>query len=244
MLDHQVMAANRNSRILVISDRHCPYHHPDVYDFLAALKAKHRPTRIIDIGDETDGHAISFHDSDPDLMSAGYELTAARLALKPGYALFSDVDVMWSNHGSLVFRKALANGIPEDVFKPIGKILNAPKGWQWHQELLLVLPNGQKCLFRHDLGSNALAFSQKVGMCAVGGHRHSQFSIQKWASPFAINWSMVIGCLIDTTSRAFSYNRQQILRPILGCGAIIDSQPALEPMLLDRRGRWTGKLYG
>lgn len=238
------MAAKRNSRILVISDRHCPYQHPDAAAFLSALKVKYRPTRIIDIGDETDGHAISFHDSDPDLLSAGHELRAAREALKPIYSLFPEVDVMWSNHGSLVFRKGLATGMPEDVFKPIGKILNAPKGWKWHKELILTLPNGQKCLFQHDLGANALATSQKLGMCAVGGHRHSQFLIHKWASPFAVNWAMVIGCLIDTTSRAFAYNRGQILRPILGCGAIIDSQPRLEPMLLDSRRRWTGKLYG
>ncbi len=60
--------------ILVISDQHIPYHHPQMMDFLKALKKKYKPTRIVNIGDELDHHALSFHDSDSDLPSAGDEL--------------------------------------------------------------------------------------------------------------------------------------------------------------------------
>ena len=62
-----------NKRILVISDTHCPYHHPDLIPYLKAIKKKYKPDRVIHIGDEVDSHAISFHDSDPDLYSAGDE---------------------------------------------------------------------------------------------------------------------------------------------------------------------------
>jgi len=62
-----------NKCILVISDTHCPYHHPDLIAFLKAIKKKYKPDRVIHIGDEVDSHAISFHDSDPDLYSAGHE---------------------------------------------------------------------------------------------------------------------------------------------------------------------------
>ena len=68
---------SKNSVILVISDTHCPYHHPDLIPFLKALKKKYRPDRVIHIGDEVDSHAISFHDSDPDLYSAGDEHQAS-----------------------------------------------------------------------------------------------------------------------------------------------------------------------
>lgn len=238
------MAVNRNSRILFLQDKHCPHHHPDTYHFLAALKDKYRPTWVIDVGDETDGHPISYHESDPDLMSAGQELGAAIEALKPIYRLFPQVDVMWSNHGSLIFRKGLSAGLPKDVFKPIGEILKAPKGWKWHEKLILTLPNGQKVFVRHDLGSNPIATSKALGMCVVGGHRHSQFLLHKWATEIDIKWAMVAGCMIDLRSRAFAYNKNQLLRPILGGSVIIDSQPKLEPMLLDRYGRWSGKLYG
>lgn len=41
-----------NSCILNISDLHAPYNHKDAIDFLAHLKDKHKPTRVILLGDE------------------------------------------------------------------------------------------------------------------------------------------------------------------------------------------------
>ncbi len=236
------MAVKSNHRILVIPDCHCPYHHPDMLAFLSALKQKYKPTRVIHLGDESDGHSISYHEADPDLMSAGYELKAAIDALTPLYRLFSDVDVMWSNHGSLILRKGLSAGLPADVFKSYNEIYKAPKGWRWQKDLTLTLPNGQLVYFCHGRQANALAMSQKLGMCTVNGHFHTQFSIQKWSSPVAINWALVSGCLIDTRSSAYAYNHKEVLRPILGASLVVDSQPRLEPMLLDRFTRWTGKL--
>ena len=67
----------RNKRVLVISDTHAPYQHPDAIRFLAAIKKEYSPDRVIHIGDEIDYHAMSFHDSDPDLYSASDELRAA-----------------------------------------------------------------------------------------------------------------------------------------------------------------------
>ena len=66
-----------NSRILVISDLHIPYHHVDALEFLAHLAEKYKPTRVICLGDELDKHAMSFHASDPDLKSSGDELKAS-----------------------------------------------------------------------------------------------------------------------------------------------------------------------
>ena len=60
-----------NSRVLLISDMHIPYHHPDTLEFLQYLKDKYKPTRVICLGDELDKHALSYHDHDPDLPSAG-----------------------------------------------------------------------------------------------------------------------------------------------------------------------------
>ncbi len=238
------MAVKLNSRLLIVPDLHCPYHHPDAVAFLSALKTKYRPTRVINLGDETDGHAVSYHESDPDLMSPGYELKAAIQALEPLYRLFSECDVMWSNHGSLVYRKGHSAGLPKDVFKTYGEIYQAPKNWRWHRDLTLTLPNGQLVYICHGRQANALSMSQKLGMCTINGHFHTQFSIQKWSSPVAINWAMVSGCLIDPRSTAYAYNRLEVLRPILGASVVIDSHPKLEPMMLDKHQRWTGKLYG
>jgi predicted phosphodiesterase len=40
--------------VLVISDLHIPYHHPQAFDFLQALKTKYKPDHIVNIGDELD----------------------------------------------------------------------------------------------------------------------------------------------------------------------------------------------
>jgi hypothetical protein len=231
------MSIERHKSILVIPDLHCPYHHPDSVAFLSALKEKFSPTRVICLGDETDGHKISYHESEQSLPhSASGELRAAI------YALFKNVDVMHSNHGSLVYRKGKTAQLPPEVFKGYNDIYQAPKGWVWTKDLTLTLPSGQDCFFYHGKIANALKLSQALGMCTVNGHYHGQFSIQKWRAGRHTNWAMVSGCLVDPSSPAFAYGENHTFKPIIGASLIINSQPRLEPMLLDRGGRWTGKL--
>ena len=64
----------KKQTILLIPDLHIPYHHPDSFAFLDAVKRKYKPTEVINLGDMEDNHAISFHESDADLFSAGDEL--------------------------------------------------------------------------------------------------------------------------------------------------------------------------
>ena len=127
----------KNSRILVISDMHHPYSHPDTIEFLIALHKKYKFDRVVCVGDEVDGHAISFHQSDPDLLAPGDELKTAIRRMQPLYRVFPSVDVLDSNHGSLVYRKGKFAGLPRAVFKSWREILEAPKGWKWHFELTI-----------------------------------------------------------------------------------------------------------
>ena len=52
--------------VLVISDMHIPYHHPDALAFLTALKRQFKFDHIVNIGDELDQHAITMHEHNPD----------------------------------------------------------------------------------------------------------------------------------------------------------------------------------
>jgi hypothetical protein len=54
----------------------------------------------------------------------------------------------------------------------------------------------------------------------------------------SLNWSMMVGCLIDDKSMAFAYNKVNSQRVILGCGIIINGQPKLLPMILKKGGMW------
>lgn len=231
-----------NKRILVISDLHCPYEHPDTVAFLKAIKQKYKPTRVILSGDEADFAGISFHDHDPDLDSPGKELEKAIKALTPIYKLFPVAEILESNHGSLVIRKALATGLSRKFFKTPGDILEAPKTWTWHFDLMLKLPNGTPCYFHHSKGPSAKKNSQAMGASFVQGHHHENFEISYWGNPNALLFGMTVGCLVDSKSLALAYNKNNLKRPVIGCGIIIDSIPQLIPMVLGRNGRWTGKL--
>ncbi len=234
--------SKNNKCILVISDLHAPYSHKDTVPFLAALKKKYSPTRVIQSGDEVDYHAISFHDADPDADSPGKELEKAIETLEPIYDLFPKVEVLESNHGSLVYRKALANGLSKEFIRTPGEILRAPKGWSWHFDIMTNLPNGMPCYFHHSKGVNAKKNSQAMGSSFVQGHHHEQMDIQYWGNPHALLFGMTVGCLVDPEAITMAYNKNNLKRPVIGCAVIINSLPVLHPMLLNRKGRWVGKL--
>ena len=227
-----------NSRVLLISDMHIPYHHPDTLSFLKYLKKKYSPTRVICLGDELDKQALSYHEHDPDLPSAGDELRRSIPVIHELYELFPVMDIIESNHGSLVWRKAKTNGIPRQYIKSYNDVLGVGDGWKWSFDLTIDLPNGQKCYIHHGKTSNVIQLSQQMGMCAVQGHYHEVFKIDYWGNPTGLYWGMQCGCLIDDDALAFSYNNVNIKRPVIGTGLIIDSIPVLEPMILNKEGRW------
>ena len=166
-----------NKRIMIISDMHIPYQHPDTVRFLKAVKEKYRPTRVVCVGDEVDKHAMSFHDSDPDLPSAGDELKKAIKQLQPIYKLFPKMDLVDSNHGSMAYRKGKHHGIPRKYLKDYGEVLDAPAGWNWYNSLIIKLPNGQQLYVVHGLSKNGLKLASAQGMCTVQGHYHTEFNI-------------------------------------------------------------------
>lgn len=230
-----------NSRILFISDMHIPYHHKDLIPFLKHLKAKYNPTRVICLGDELDQHSLSFHDSDPDLPNAGDEIRRALPVIKEVFELFPVMDIIESNHGSLVWRKAKTNGIPKHYIKTYNDVLGVDEGWKWSFDLTLTLPNGQKVYVHHGKSSDVVKLGQQMGMHAVQGHYHNTFKVDYWGNPTGLYFGMQCGCLVDDSSLAFSYNNVNIQRPVIGTGLIIDGVPILEAMILDSQGNWIGK---
>jgi len=233
---------SRNARVLVIPDMHMPFCHPDTHKFLAAVAQKYRPDRVICLGDEIDSHALSYHESDPDLDSAGPELEKAIHFLKPIYKLFPEVDVLESNHGSLAYRKAKTAGIPRRLLVNYREALCAPKGWNWHFDLTLTLSNGSKVYCHHGKSSAAGKLSQRQSMCSLEGHFHSKFHVSYWANPTALFWSAHVGCLADSKSLAQAYGRNSLEKGIVGCLMILGGHPHLIPMPLRSNGRWNGEV--
>lgn len=227
--------------LLVISDLHSPYEHPDTVAFLRALNKKYKFDKVVCIGDEIDNHAISFHDSDPDLPNAGEELTLAIKHMKPIYELFPDVTVVESNHGSLVYRKALSNGLPKAVFKKYNEILEAPKGWTWEFDTKVYTQLGPIYLCHGKSGTPGRLASQ-YGMSTIQGHFHEKAQITYISTPERLIFDAHTGCLADDKSLALGYNKVNPKRPIVSLIVVIKGIPHIEPMVLNSRGRWVGRL--
>lgn len=229
-------------RILVIGDLHAPYTHPDALAFLRSVRDSYGPDMVVQVGDETDGHAISFHDSDPSLDSAGVELEKAKLVLEKVHDLFPNLLVCDSNHGSLVYRRAKAHGLPVQFIKKYRDILfpehGAPK-WSWADAWVLNTPLGP-VRFQHQVGGDLLLSAAHERMSMVIGHHHALYDIKYAASSTALYFGAHAGCLIDNKSLAFAYGKLSKGKPIMGVMVITDGCPSLIPMLLDESGRWCG----
>ena len=231
-----------NSRIYCISDPHYPYHHIDSFDFHRAVKRKYKPDRIICMGDELDNHKGSFHTHDPDLPSWEDELEKGIACINELESIFPKMDVLESNHGSLWFRQAKAQGLPRRLLKSYEDVLGT-KQWKWHFDLTIRMSNGKYVYFHHSKSVNCLLTSKGMGMCAVQGHHHNLFSIQYWGNALGLYWAMQLSCMADKDSLAANYGKNNLLRPIVGGGMIIDGQPKLLPMVLNKKAKWDGVVH-
>ena len=166
-----------NKSILFISDLHTPYQHKDAIAFLAAVKKKYKPTRVINVGDEVDFHALSFHASDPDLDSASVELERAKRTMIQLEKIFPVMELVHSNHGSMVYRKAKVNGIPRHAMKSYNDILEVGPGWTWNRSITIEMKGQHNIYVTHGSRKNSEGYAKQMGCCVVQGHYHEDFRL-------------------------------------------------------------------
>jgi len=230
-----------NSRILIVPDLHRPFCHIDALDFLHKVKVKFQPTRVICLGDELDFAGINFHEKDPAMESASRELALGLGYIDTLHELFPKMQLLHSNHGSMLYRRAKHAGLPIHLVKSYNEFTGVPKDdWSWHESIILELPNKTKCKFVHGISANVLAASQALGMSLVQGHHHSLFELRYWSAGYGLNFAITSGCLISDEELAFHYNKLQVKRPLLGVTLIENSIPQLMPMMVDESNRWIG----
>jgi hypothetical protein len=231
------------SVVLAIPDIHFGQdsHHPDVFRFLSAIKAKYQPTTIICLGDEIEAANLGDWDKDPDGLSPGAELQESIKQLKKLYKIFPTVKVCTSNHTSRIYRRAFKAGMPKKLIKSYTEILEAPVGWQWADSWVV-----DGVIYEHGEGFSGQAGALKAAMAnmqsTVIGHLHSYAGIQYYANSKHLVFGFNVGCLINRHSPVFNYAKNVKSKPIIGAGIITAGVPLFVPMRMNRRGRWTGKL--
>ena len=229
-------------KVLVIGDMHCPFQHRSALPFLEALKKHYKGfDMVVNIGDEIDCHAISMHDSNPDLPSAGDELELAKAEIHKLEKIFPKMTLVDSNHSSLVFRRALKHGLPKGFLKSYNQFLEVGKGWNWVNDLTINLSDGERCFFTHGMSSNVLQVAQRMGINTVQGHYHSKSSIQYYSNPDKLVWGAQTGCLTNQQSLAFEYAKNFKDRFVMSSLVIVEGQPRIHPMII-KNHKWIGRI--
>jgi len=215
--------------ILTISDLHTPSHHPDVFDFLADLRRRYKPHRVVCLGDEIDAHCWSRFPRSPDLPGARDELDQAIAVLKRVYKIFPVVDVCVSNHTIRPYKRASESGLPTAFLKSIKDVLEAPVGWNWHENVRIddvLYMHGEGFSGQNGAVKAATLYRHKVVMA----HIHAWGGVVHLTGLFDRIYGMNAGCLVNLESEAFSYGKHLATKPTLGTGLVLEGVPVFVPM--------------
>lgn len=213
------------SIVLVIGDIHAPFTLKGYLQFCKKMYDKWNCNKVVFIGDILDNHVSSYHETDPDGMGAGYELSNAEKIINEFYSIFPEAKVCTGNHDAIPNRKAFSNGLSNRWIKSISEVVNTPN---WEYKESFIIDGVEYC---HGTGRVANARMKDDNISVVQGHYHSKSYIEFWQGKNGIrNFAMQIGCGIDETAYAFAYGKN-FAKPHINVGIIIDGKlPIIEYM--------------
>ena len=208
-----------------VGDLHSPFVHPmyrrfceDTFD-LCGVDRTHLA------GDIVDQHALGFWDHDPNGMSASCEQKAAFEIIQKWYAIWPKATVSIGNHDHRNYRVARKGGLPDLYLKSYSEVWQTPK-WDWDFEFVF-----DGVLYTHGTGVSgkdaALNLALQRRQSVVIGHVHSWAGVKWHANTDSTIFGMNSGCGIDCKAYAFAYGKEFPVRPILGCGVVVDGEQAL-----------------
>jgi len=189
--------------VLVIGDPHEPFTLEGYMAFCRSVQEEYDCGTVVHIGDAVDNHAVSYHEKDPEGMSAGDEFNLALLKMKEWYYTFPNVKVCIGNHDALPFRKAFTAGLPKTWLKTYQELLQSPPTWQWD--------------FTHE----------------INGVIYQHGNVRYLASYKDLIFGVSVGCGIDHEKYAFAYGKQNTRKPVVACAVILNGKlPINIPMSL------------
>ena len=229
------MAKNKEERVLVIGDTHCPGMLEDYPDFLWETYKSWGCNRVVHIGDVVDLHGLSYHQKEFGMPSLENEIEQAKSQLKRLYKMFPDVDVMTGNHDSLTRRKAADVGIPSGMLREQSDYWELPK-WKFHDRYSWMNVDG--VLYGHGEaggGGKTPALNQAIQQfnSVVIGHFHACFGVHWTANLKECIFGMSVGTGMDWKYMGANYGRKFAKKPIIGCGVVIEGcHPYVERMII------------
>lgn len=209
--------------VLVIPDLHAPFIREGFLEFCREQQQKWNCGKVVAIGDLADFHAISYHESDPDGLSAGDEHQAAKAQLAKLFAMFpgtleNPVYCTLGNHDLLISRKAKTAGLSSHFVRSLGEVYGAPDSWKFVDEVEI-----DDVVYRHGgAGGNAQRMAMHSRRSTVQGHLHSEFFTQWLVSERDAIFGCQVASGIDDKAYAFAYGRPYPKKSAIGCAVILN----------------------
>ena len=210
-------------RILVIGDLHEPFCLEGYLQFCKDIYAKWNCNQVVFIGDIIDNHYASYHESDPNGLSGGDELSLAIKRIKKWYKAFPVADVCIGNHDRLIMRKAFSSAIPQEWIKSYNEVLGT--NWNWVERV--VYDDVQYC---HGEGGTARTKAKNDMQSSVQGHIHTQAYTEWMVGRNFRVFGMQVGCGIDWESFAMAYARNY-KKQAIGCGVVLGGHTAINCLM-------------
>jgi len=209
---------NKENRILIIGDLHCPFEHPDYFNFCVDAYDKYNLNKVIFIGDLLDNHHSSYHENDSDAMGGKYELKKAIKHLEKWKEKFPKADVIIGNHDRIIMRKSQSSSIPKAWIKSYNDVLETQ--WEWHDRLVV-----DDVQYVHGEGGTARTRAKNDMFSTCQGHIHTQIYTEWNCGNNHQIFGMQVGCGIDRDSYAMGYAKN-FKKQALGCGVVIGGHTA------------------
>lgn len=214
------------NNVLVISDTHLPFEHPDALRFCREIQEKYNCGTVVHIGDIIDNYAISRYDKDPSSMAISAEYEEVLKKLKAWYETFPEVKVCIGNHDARIFRKVALAGLPEGWLKSLKDILGSPERWKYeftHEHNGVIYTHGTN--FSGDMA--AVNIAKENRQSTVIGHLHTVAGVRYVANRNSNIFGMSVGCLVDDRTYAFAYGKENARKSIISCGVVLNGKIAI-----------------
>ena len=201
------------SKILIIGDIHEPFCKDGYLEHCKQVYKQFNCNKVVFIGDIIDSHYSSFHNTDPDGLSALDELNASIKKLAKWYKAFNKAIVIIGNHDRIVYRKAFAHGISSKWVKEYKEVLQV-HNWQFVTEAQI-----DGVIYVHGEGATAFTKAKTLFKSVVAGHSHTKCSIEYLNNIFG----MQVGCGVDKDAYSMAYAKN-FAPPQIACAVVLDGK--------------------
>ena len=234
--------------VLIVSDPHIPWEHPDSLAWYEALYNYYKCTGIACVGDLTDQYGMSRYEKDVVYYGVLSENAAAKKKLKLWGEAFPNMLLVPGNHCWRLI-KLLTEIFPlnfEESIDALKQYWHYPKHWTYQEQI--ILPSVDQylpCMIEHGLASKATPSADcTTSYSVIYGHHHKSCFLIHNQDGRGMRFRMCIGHSMDAETIATKYAKAGELhkKQIVGCGIWHKGKPILLTMQLDKKGRWNGKL--